>query len=212
MEWEREQWVRDYQAGASVSEIAETYRISRKAVYKWLARYEAYGAEGLRDLSRAPVRQPTAVSELWCERIRAARQLYARWGAPKLWCHLKKKYPEEPRPSVSSIGRVLRESGLSRPKRRTRAHGTGPMAEAEQANQSWAIDFKGWCRTGDGARCEPLTITDQATRYLLCCQALPSTREEPVRERMRRVFLEYGMPERIRSDNGSPFASRGNAD
>jgi hypothetical protein len=73
----------------------------------------------------------------------------------------------------------------------------------------WAVDFKGWCRTGDGRRCEPLTLTDHASRYLLCCQGLESTRTELVRPTLERTFREYGLPQRIRSDNGAPFAANG---
>lgn len=209
MEWEREEWIEQYQNGAGISEIARRCQISRKALYKWLARLENYGVEGLQDQSRAPRRQPEKLSQLWCERIRAARQEHARWGAPKLVWSLQQKYPGEVLPPISTVGRVLRDSGLSHARRRIRAHGTGPMQVVEEANQSWAIDFKGWCRTGDGARCEPLTITDQATRYLLYCQSLGTTRGASVRAAMQRVFCEYGLPERIRSDNGAPFASTG---
>jgi transposase InsO family protein len=209
MTWEREQWVEEYLEGERISEIAERHEVSRKTVYKWIERYEGYGAEGLRELSRAPRQHPQAVSELWRERIRAARQHYPRWGAPKLQWALERRHGKEEVPSASTIGRVLRESGLSRPRRRVRAHGTGRLSEAEHANQVWAIDFKGWRRTGDGRRCEPLTITDQATRYLLCCQALESTNTAQVRAVMERVFERYGLPERMRSDNGAPFAVRG---
>ena len=209
MEWEREEWIAEYEAGETVSEIARRHGISRKALYKWLRRYEAEGVAGLEDASRAPLQHPRAVSELWRERIRAARQEHYGWGAPKLEWLLKERYGKEDVPSVSTVGRVLRDSGLSRRRRRIRARGTGHLAEAEKANETWAIDFKGWCRTGDGARCEPLTLTDQATRYLLCCQALPSITGARVRPVMERVFEEHGLPGRIRSDNGAPFASRG---
>jgi len=209
MDWEREQWIQEAEEGLSVTEIAQEHGISRKAVYKWLKRYREYGHEGLRDLSRAPREHPQAVSELWRERIRAARQQRPRWGAPKLAWWLKQRYRGEGVPSESTIGRVLRDSGLSHSRSRIRAQGTGPFEPAEKANEVWAIDFKGWCRTGDGVRCEPLTISDQATRYLLCCQALPSTRTACVQAVMERVFLQYGLPERIRSDNGTPFAVPG---
>src|ERR1051326_5734189 len=208
MTWEREQWVEEYLEGERISEIAERHEVSRKTVYKWIERYEGYGAEGLRELSRAPRQHPQAVSELWRERIRAARQHYPRWGAPKLQWAFERRHGKEEVPSASTIGRVLRESGLSRPRRRVRAHGTGRLSEAEHANQVWAIDFKGWRRTGDGRRCEPLTITDQATRYLLCCQALESTNTAQVRAVMERVFERYGLPERMGGDKGGPGAGR----
>jgi len=209
MKWEREVWIEAYEQGESISEIARRHGISRRAIYKWVEGYEAEGMTGLEDLSRAPLNHPQAVSELWRERIRAVRQQHPRWGAPKLAWVLEQRFGEEDLPSVSTLGRVLRDSGLSRPRRRSRANGTGELMEAEQANQIWAIDFKGWCVTGDGSRCEPLTITDQATRYLLCCQALGATHGAGVRAVMQRIFEQYGLPERIRSDNGAPFAVKG---
>lgn len=210
MSWEREVWVQEHQNGESIAEIARKYNISRKALYKWLARYQQFGEEGLKDLSRVPEQHPQAVGEIWQERIGAARRGHPRWGAPKLAWWLEREYSEESRPSVSTIGRVLRAAGLSRRRRpRNRAPGTGPLQAAEHCNEVWCIDFKGWCRTGDGQRCEPLTVTDQASRYLLCCQGLSSTRTELVRPVLERVFQEYGLPQILRSDNGAPFASTG---
>jgi putative transposase len=209
MKWEREEWIEEYQQGESIAAIGRRHGISRKALYKWIGRYEAEGLGGLEDLSRAPQQHPQAVGEEWRERVRAARRQHPRWGAPKLAWLLRQHHPEDSVPSASTIGRVLRDSGLSQQRRRKHAHGTGELGEAQEANQTWAIDFKGWCRTGDGARCEPLTITDQATRYLLCCRALPSTQGAYVRAVMQAIFQQYGLPQRLRSDNGAPFASRG---
>jgi putative transposase len=209
LEQEREQWIQEWRAGESISEIAARYQVSRKSLYKWIERYEEFGQEGLRDLSRAPLQAGQGIGELWRERMRGARQRHPRWGAPKLHWELEQRYGRKELPSISSIGRVLRESGLSQPRRRVRAHGTGPFAPVEGANDAWGIDFKGWWRTRDGSKCEPLTITDQATRYLLCCQAVPSTSWVGVRARMERIFEQYGLPRRMRSDNGVPFGNRG---
>jgi putative transposase len=210
MEWEREVWIREHQDGETIAEIARKHEISRKAVYKWIARYAEFGAEGLKDLSRAPERHPQAVSAIWQERIVAARREHPRWGAGKLAWLLCQRYQAEARPSASTIGRVLKQQGLSRSRRGVaRAQSTGPLSSAEQPNEVWAIDFKGWRRTGDGQCCQPLTVTDQASRYLLCCQALPSTRTELVKPVLERVFRQYGLPQRMRSDNGPPFGSKG---
>jgi putative transposase len=209
MLWERETWFEEYESGERISDISLRHRVSRKTLYKWVERYEAYGLEGLRELSRAPHQHPQAVEAVWRERVLAVRQEHPSWGAGKLWRLLEQQY-REGMPSASTIGRLLRESGLSRKRwRRARAHGTGWLYEGQEPNQVWAVDFKGWCRTGDGKHCEPLTMSDYATRYLLCCQGLESTRTELVRPVMERVFRQYGIPERIRSDNGAPFASQG---
>jgi putative transposase len=210
MEWERESWLEEYEAGEPVTEIARRHGISRKALYKWIGRYQEYGLEGLRDLSRAPHQRPNQVEPVWRERVRAVRQAHPRWGARKLAYKLEQQYGAEAAPSASTIGRLLQEMGLSQAKRRMpRANGSGPLWDAQQPNEVWAVDFKGWCRTGDGKHCEPLTITDQATRYLLCCRGLESIRSELVRPVIERVFAEYGLPQRMRSDNGPPFASNG---
>lgn len=210
MLWEREKWVLEYEGGERIAEIARRHEVSRRTVHKWIARHAEFGEEGLRELSRAPHEHANAVDAVWRERVRAVRQEHPRWGAPKLLWELEQRYGGEEVPSESTIGRLLREMGLSRMrKNRMKAHGTGPLWEAQQANEVWSVDFKGWCRTRDGMRCEPLTISDQASRYLLCCQALESQRTELVRPVMARVFRDCGVPERIRSDNGSPFASQG---
>lgn len=209
MAWERGNWIERYRAGERISDLAAQHEVSRKTLHKWIARYEEFGEQGLAELSRAPHRHPHAVDPIWRERVLAARDEHPRWGAEKLHWVLGQKHREGV-PSASTIGRVLRENGRSRGRGRVgKAQGTGNLQAAEQPNQVWCIDFKGWCRTGDGARCEPLTISDYATRYLLCCQGLSSTRTELVRPVMERVFESYGLPERIRSDNGAPFASTG---
>ena len=208
MSWERKTWIEQYQAGERISDIAAQYQVSRRTVHKWIERFDQFGEEGLQELSRAPQQHPRGVSAIWQERVRAARQQHRRWGAGKLRWLLEKAHGTAP--SRSTIGRILLESGLTRARKRVaKAQGTGPLRTAEQPNQLWSINFKGWRRTGDGRRCEPLTICDHATRYVLCCQSLESTRTELVRPVMERVFGEYGLPERIRSDNGAPFASTG---
>lgn len=210
MVWERELWIEEYEAGASIAEIGRQHQISRKALHKWIRRYQEYGTEGLRELSRAPQEHPQAISDLWRERIRGARMEHGRWGALKLRWLLEQRHGRAEVPSASTIGRVLRESGLSGGQRReARGHGSGRLHQAEQPNEVWGIDFKGWCRTGDGNRCEPLTISDQVARYILCCQGLSTTRTEVVRAVVERVFQEYGLPDRMRNDNGPPFASIG---
>jgi len=134
---------------------------------------------------------------------------HPRWGARKLAWKLEQEHGTEITPSSSTIGRLLHEMGLSARKPSWRAKGSGPLGPAEQPNEVWAIDFKGWCRTGDGKRCEPLTVTDHASRYLLCCQALESIRTELARPVLERTFRQYGLPHRMRSDNGPPFGSNG---
>jgi transposase InsO family protein len=208
MVWERQSWLEQYQSGERISDLAEQHGVSRKTLYKWMQRYERWGEPGLEELSRAPHSHPQAVDPVWRERVRGARMEHRRWGAVKIQQVLQQRHGATP--SIATIGRLLGECGLTRPRRRRgHAQPSGELSSPDGPNQLWTIDFKGWRRTRDGCRAEALTVCDQATRYLLCCQCMESTRSELVRPVMTRVFMEYGLPEGIRSDNGAPFASTG---
>jgi len=208
---ERIRLINDYESGDfGISELAQEYQVSRKTVYKWLERFEREGWKGLEDQSKAPEHHPNAVPE----RIeRAVLELKARkplWGAPKLRAKLLEKM--ESCPAESTLSQILRRHGLShRAKRRRRATPSQqPLSHCRQCNQIWSADFKGWFRTGDGCKCTPLTISDGFSRYLLCCQSVEKTVEElTVKPLFIKTFREYGMPEVMRTDNGTPFASTG---
>jgi len=194
----------------AVSELAAEYGISRKTAYKWIERYEAAGAEALRDQSRAPRHHPNAVArevELALLELKAQRPL---WGAPKLRRKLELAFGIDACPAESTVSEILRRHGLSRVARRRRraVPSTQPFAACQQANTVWCADFKGWFRTGDGKKCTPLTISDAHSRYLLKCQGLDgSTGFSAVQPLFVATFREYGMPRAIRTDNGPPFAS-----
>jgi transposase InsO family protein len=207
---ERIRLINDYESGDfGISELAQEYQVSRKTVYKWLERFESEGWKGLQDQSRAPEHHPNAVSE---QIERAILELKARkplWGAPKLRAKLEKM---DNCPAESTISEILRRHGLSqRAKRRRRATPSQqPLSHCQQCNQIWCADFKGWFRTRDGAKCTPLTISDGHSRYLLCCQSVEKTVEElTVKPLFIKTFREYGVPEVMRTDNGTPFASTG---
>jgi len=145
------------------------------------------------------------------ERIITARREHPTWGPKKLVAWLRNREPEESWPAPSTAGDLLDRAGLvqRRKGRRRSAPWSQPLAQAEHPNDLWCIDFKGWFRTGDGARVDPLTVADAASRYLLVCQGLERPRGPQVRQVMERAFREYGLPWVIRSDNGPPFASTG---
>lgn len=194
----------------SRAEICQRYGVSRKTGYKWYEEFLRYGVGGLADRSRARHSQPRAIDEETIGAILEARAGHPSWGERKLAAWLGRKHPERSWPCTSSIGAILKRYGLTRPvKRRRRAHPSHELVEASAANQVWAIDFKGWFHTGDGRRCDPLTISDTHTRYLLRCQAVDQTSGKFVRPLLEATFREYGLPARIRSDNGAPFASTG---
>lgn len=203
------QLIQDHDDGHSISELADLYEISRKSVYKWLERHETEGMAGLADRSRTPLHSPTRVSEEVTAQIIAARQRW-KWGPRKLRVKLAAAQPGVEWPAESTIGEVLQRAGLThRRKKRVRTPPYAqPFAEVEQANQTWCADFKGWFRTGDGTRCDPLTITDAHSRYLLRCHITPKTDGVHVEAVFDGAFQEYGLPLVIHTDNGVPFASR----
>lgn len=204
----RVQLIHDYQEGQSISALAEIYEVSRKTIYKWLARHAAGGVAGLADLSRAPHHSPDKVGDDIIAGIIAARQRW-NWGPRKLRVKLVEAYPKLSWPVESTIGEVLKRAGLThrrKPRVRTPPYGQ-PFAAVGGANQTWCADFKGWFRTGDGTRCDPLTITDAHSRYLLCCQITPQADTPHVTALFDAAFRQYGLPRVIHTDNGVPFAS-----
>ncbi len=196
----------------SMTELCEYYGISRKSGYKWIQRYEQGGFDAIRDLSRAPHCHPHQISHQVKESILAVKKRFPKWGAPKIRSRLERIHPNwNSYPAISTIGLFLRKQGLTHPrKRRRRATPTElPLTSGCYSNQVWCADFKGHFKTGDGSRCNPLTISDHASRYLLCCRHLDRMSYELVKMRFERIFREYGLPEVVRTDNGTPFASRG---
>jgi transposase len=171
----------------SRAQICRGFGVSRKTGYKWYEQYLLEGVGGLADRSRRPHRQPQAVDEQTIGAILKARSQRPSWGERKLHAWLERERPERGWPCPSTIGAVLKRYGLTRPnKRRRRATPSSELTRPEAANQVWAIDFKGWFRTQDGVRCDPLTISDAHTRYLLRCQALDRTGGKFVRPLMGR--------------------------
>jgi transposase InsO family protein len=193
----------------TMAELCRQFGISRKTGYKWLARYAAAGALGLRDQSRAPHRCPHAVSPEVREAILALRRRYPTWGPKKLAVKLEQQRPRVVVPAPSTIGDILATAGVvvARRRRRRVPPRTQPLAQASAPNVVWCADFKGDFVLGDGTRCYPFTLSDADSRYLLRCQALPTTATERVQPLCEAAFREYGVPERIRTDNGPPFAS-----
>lgn len=195
----------------SFAEICRQFGISRKTGYKWQSRYQAEGLEGLVDQSRSPDRHPNEVLAEVAEQILALRREHPHWGPAKLRVRLEKDAPEIHWPATSTIGEILKRGGLTvlRKYHRKAPPNVSLLRHALAPNRLWSIDFKGWFRCGDGSRCDPLTISDGYSRFLLRCQGLESTAEREVRGVMEACFRENGLPDGIRSDNGEPFASVG---
>jgi putative transposase len=191
-------------------EVCREFGISRKTGYKWKERFFRDGLSGFREHSRRPNTTPSEINETMVCQIVKLKLAHPGWGARKLRAVLERTVPKESLPSESSFKRILDKAGLVRRRRRVRAEQTGRLqtpAKAERPNHVWTIDFKGWWYTRNRTRFEPLTIRDEFSRYLLCAQALDDARTETVRKQMVQVFERHGLPEVIRSDNGSPFAA-----
>ncbi len=201
-DWLRHEW--------TMTQLAERYQISRKTAYKWVDRYEGDPEHGLAERSRAP----TAHGRTMAAAVRAAilqlRRAHPYWGPRKLRAILCEREPRTGWPAASTMGAVLRREGLSPVRRRLRTIVplTQPLAAAARPNDVWTADFKGWFRTGDGTRCDPLTVADARSRFVLCCRIVAPT-GAGVWPWFERTFRTYGLPHALRTDNGPPFASTG---
>lgn len=210
---ERMKFIVEWQRGeVGMAELCRGAGISRKTGYKWVERYQAGGAAGLAEQSRAPHHRPGRIAEDLAERLLAERAAHPTWGPRKVVARLQQEDPATTWPAASTVGALLSRAGLTvRRRRRARAtpSGGGPLGACLEANAVWTADFKGQFATGDGQVCYPLTIADAASRYLLRCQGMPAMDGERVRPLFEAALREYGLPAAIRTDNGPPFASVG---
>ena len=163
--------------------LCRQYGISRRTGRKWLERFRQEGLLGLLDRSRAPRHHPNEVAAELAAMLLAVRREHPTWGPKKVRAWLGERYPGCPWPAASTIGDLLTRHGLTVPRRRRRRTppGTQPFGQCRGANDVWCVDFKGWFRTGDGRRCEPLTLSDAWSRYLLRCQGMQRIRQDAVR-------------------------------
>ena len=198
---------------ASLSALCRRYGVSRKTGRKWVSRYRDLGPDGVRDRSRAPLRHPNVTPPEVVAELVGTKLEHPSWGPRKVVGWLVHNRPGVATPAVSTAGDILKRHGLVRPRKRIRRTDpwTRPFAECDGPNDTWSVDFKGWVRTGDGERCDPLTVSDAYSRRLLCLQDLVRTGWREVRAAMEPVFIECGLPDVMRTDNGSPFASTGMA-
>lgn len=195
--------------GEAMSHVCREFGISRKTGYKIYERYKEHGLEALTDRSRRPVRYANQLPPQIEAAIVALKQEKPHWGARKIRELLVRRLSGDVRvPAKSTIHAVLDRHGLVKRMgaKRRRATGT-PLSLGQAPNDLWCADYKGEFKLGNGSYCYPLTVTDQASRYLLLCEALQSTREDLAFTAFERLFQERGLPLGIRSDNGVPFAS-----
>jgi transposase InsO family protein len=207
---EKLRFVMEYeQRQRTMRELCQRYEIARETGYVWLRRYRAIGLEGLVERSRARQRHSNQTGQEIERMVLELRRAHMSWGPRKLKCVLERNEPGRKWPAASTIGSLLKRAGVAvaRRKRRRTAPYTEPLGHADGPNRVWCADFKGWFRTGDGERIDPLTITDAHSRYLLRCQAVDKMDTEGVQAIFEAAFREYGLPVAIRTDNGAPFAS-----
>ncbi|WP_249225537.1 integrase core domain-containing protein [Tardiphaga alba] len=201
----------DYASGNwSVTELCRRYGIGRDTFYEWRRRRDSGVGDWFVDRSHAPLQCPHRTDPARVESIVALRRRFPHLGPRKLLAILERRHPEQAWPAASTIGDLLKQAGLIAPVRRRRRplDQQRPFTAVHVANDEWAIDFKGWFRTGDGTRVDPLTLTDSASRYLLGVQIVPMT-IDGTRQALTAVFQRHGLPLAIRSDNGAPFGSNG---
>jgi transposase InsO family protein len=208
---ERIALLRDYESGAfTVSALCRRYGISRETFYVWKRRRESVEERWFEERSHAVASCPHATPDGLADRIVATRRRFQYYGPKKIKAWLEDEEAGPAWPAASTIGDILKRKGLVKPRRRGRVatEQSEVVVPVTSANQEWAIDFKGWFRTQDRRRCDPLTLTDVASRYLIEVRIVEPT-TAGVRGALERVFAEVGMPAAMRSDNGSPFGSTG---
>jgi putative transposase len=209
---QRLQFVTEYASGLfTMTELAEQYGISRKTGYKWVDRHAAEGVGGVADRSRRPHHSPQSTAAAVVEALVALRIRRPLWGAKKLLAVLTRRHPDVAWPARSTVCELLHARDLVRTRRGRRPRVAVPAARGPmtRANEVWTTDFKGEFRTGDRVACYPFTLRDGWSRFVLRCDALACHTEAVTRPRFERAFAEYGLPERIRSDNGPPFGGPG---
>ena len=209
---ERVRFIADHTCGFwTMTELCERYEISRKTGYKWLDRYRQEGPAGLVERSHAPHVHGRVTPQCMVEAIVGLRRERPSWGPRKIISKLVERQPGIAWPTPSTAGAILKRAGLvwGRRVRRRAPPRLGELTVPQHANHVWGIDHKGWIRLRDGTRVEPLTVTDGFSRYLISVGATGSTEYTEAKPLIERAFRDHGLPEVIRSDNGSPFASTG---
>lgn len=205
----RVQMLMDWETGAfSVTELSRRYGVSRDTVYLWTARRQGGAGDWFADRSRAPLRCPHRLAEAQVEPILAMKRRFPHFGPKKVKARLELEQPQVTWPAASTVGAYLKTAGLVEAKpRRRRAVDQGRTSSLAQApNAEWCCDFKGWFRTRDGTRCDPLTVSDTYSRYLIETKITAQT-IEAVRPVFEQAFRKYGLPMAMRCDNGAPFGS-----
>jgi len=202
-----------FKAQQPIAQLCRVFGVSRPTAYKWMKRFGSGGRRALSNASRRPHRSPGKTARRWIKAIRGVRRRHRYWGPKKIQAVLGQKGGADHRPAVRTIARYLKASGLVPQRARRSPRGPqvelAPLTLPKGPNEVWTVDFKGWFRTGDGKRAEPLTVRDLFSRYGLAVRLVPDQSWSHVRLLFMELFGRYGQPRIIRMDNGGPFASKG---
>lgn len=210
---ERMHFISRAQSGEKVTDLCKEFGISRKTAYKFMDRYKRHGPKGLHDVSRRPHHSPNETSDEIKALILETKRDKSTWGAGKIREWLLRKNPDLRIPSRFTVHEILHRYDLvtQRPRGRRKVSPTffQTPARSQSANDVWCADFKGQFRLGNHRYCYPLTISDHFSRFLIACESLEDTKGAGAQPIFEAAFSEYGLPEAILTDNGSPFASCG---
>ncbi len=209
---ERNNFITGYYCyGWTMTELCKAFGVSRTAGYKLLNRYKEEGIDGLYDRNSAPHHHPNATDESIIALLVEAKQEHYHWGPKKLVHWLEKRHPEIRFPAISTAGDILKKKGMVKPRRFRKRYApvTQPFSAAKSPNDVWCADFKGWFKVKNGKKCEPFTLTDACSRYLLMCQTVKNIKTNTIKNQFEIAFREYGLPLAIRTDNGPPFSTQG---
>lgn len=211
---ERTHFISRFKSGEKVTDLCREFDISRKTAYKFINRYAKHGPAGLHDVSRRPHHCPNQTSEEIKALILDTKLDKKTWGASKIREWLQRKNPDLKIPSRFTVHEILYRYDLVNIRNRGRKKllsdfFQSPRVQSNQPNEVWCADFKGQFRMGNHRYCYPLTITDHRSRFLLACESLEDTKGDGAQPVFEAVFDEYGLPDAILTDNGTPFASCG---
>lgn len=208
----RKQFIDEYFKGnLKLSVLCRQYEISRPTAYKWIERYKKDDLTSLSNVSTAPNTQANATKEDLVMQILLLRIQYPQWGANKIRGWFVENYPSTMWPSTTTMDNLFKKNGLVVPRklRKRIPIKTAPLSSSEELNHTWCIDFKGWWLTRDNIKCDPITLTDSYSRYLIRCTKLFNNTSGMVWGMLQAAFYEYGLPLFLRHDNGPPFATTG---
>jgi transposase InsO family protein len=202
--------IKSFNREKTFTELCRDYGISTKTGYKWLHRFIKGGLPALKELSRRPKINGNEIAETISVELIRLKNLHKAWGASKILTIYKRKHPGEYIPARSTVENIFIRAGFSKPKKRKRHKTTNRLQTKlvpDKPNQVWTVDFKGWWYTKYKEKCEPLTIRDEFSKYILCIKVLEKGDTMHVKQAFESLFRTYGLPDVIRSDNGPPFAS-----